>query len=240
MIMRIWLGAAALLLGGFAIPSAAQHGDGRYYSGQGTVTCESRNGGYRECYTGYRAPPQIVQRLSDSPCRDGRSWGHRPGMVWVSDGCRAVFEESRGWGGGSGGGNTIVCESRDRRYRECAAGFRGSVELVEQLSGDPCIEGRTWGQTRGAVWVDRGCRARFREYYSWGGGNWEHNSDYSTVCESRDGRYQRCEWDWNRGVPFLLEQYSSSPCVRGRSWGYDRGRGELWVNEGCRGLFGSR
>jgi hypothetical protein len=238
--LGLLLTASALL----ASSANAQRGQERYYSGQGTVTCESNRSGYRECFTGYRAPPQLVQQLSGSACQDGRSWGHRPGMVWVNDGCRAVFEESRGWGpGGGGGGNTanaVLCESRGGRYQECRTNFRGTVELTEQLSSQACIEGRTWGQTRGAVWVDGGCRARFAEYYGWEDSNWGQGQGYTSACDSRDGRYKRCDWDFQQGTPFLLEQYSSSPCVRGRSWGYDTRRGELWVNEGCRALFGSR
>lgn len=235
------IGLAAIGL--LAMQADSAQGSGRYYSGAGTVTCESERGGYVECYTGYRAPPELVEQLSNSSCVQGQSWGHRQGMVWVSRGCRAVFEETSGWGGGwSGGGNanSITCESRDNRYTECRANFRGAVELSEQLSNKPCVEGRTWGQTRGGVWVDGGCRGVFSEFYQSGGNHWGQSSGYNIVCESRDSRYQRCTWDWGRGKPFLVEQYSSAPCVRGRSWGYDERRQELWVNEGCRGLFGSR
>lgn len=242
--MRIPMSILLLGLAALAPAALAQSGPPgqRYYSGQGTVTCESLRGGYRECHTGYRAPPQIVRRLSDSECLEGSSWGHRPGMVWVGRGCRAVFQESQGWSGGGAAGNSIVCESRDNRYRECPGRFRGPVDVIEQLSDRQCIEGRTWGQTRTGVWVDRGCRARFGEFYAGpgGGGHWGPGTGYSTVCESRDGRRQRCDWDWNRGTPFLQQQYSHAPCVRNRSWGYDTRRQELWVAEGCRGLFSSR
>ncbi|GMU44216.1 MAG: DUF3011 domain-containing protein [Xanthomonadales bacterium] len=210
------------------------------------VVCESREGGYRECYSGFRGPPVLVRQLSDSSCVEGRSWGHRPGAIWVSRGCRAVFEE-RGGGGWTGGtGDSIVCESRDGRYNECRTGFRGAVELVEQYSSSQCVEGRSWGRTRGGVWVDRGCRARFASYYGGdggydGGGYWQPSGGgYTIECESRDNRQRSCSWDWNAGTPYLVDQLSSSPCVRGRSWGYDRGRGVLWVDQGCRAVFGAR
>lgn len=213
----------------------------------GSVTCESREGGYRECYSGFRGPPVLVRQLSDSSCVEGRSWGHRPGSIWVSRGCRAVFEERGGGGGWSGGGDSIVCESRDGRYNECHTGFRGPVELVEQYSSSQCVEGRSWGRTRGGVWVDRGCRARFASYYGGGhggydgGGYWEPSGGgYTVECESRDNRHRRCSWDWNAGTPYLVDQLSSSPCVRGRSWGYDRNQGVLWVDQGCRAVFGAR
>jgi hypothetical protein len=94
--------------------------------------------------------------------------------------------------------------------------------------------------------VDRGCRARFAAYY--GGGDydgdsyWNDDSGYDDVveCSSHKGRYQTCDWDWNAGTPYVVEQLSSSPCVRGRSWGYDRSAGVLWVDQGCRAVFGYR
>jgi hypothetical protein len=249
--MRGWI-LMTLVLGLLAtVPATAQdkYGGGNY-GGGGSVTCESREGGYRECYSGFRNPPVLVRQLSDSNCVEGRSWGHRPGAIWVSKGCRGIFEESRGGGGGPRDRDGIVCESRDGRYVECRTGFRGPVQLVDQLSSSQCIEGRSWGRTRDGVWVDHGCRARFAEYYGGGGGRpgggrpgggyWEQSGDYTLECESKDGRYRTCVWNWNAGTPYLLDQMSSSPCVRGRSWGYDRDRSLLWVDQGCRAVFGTR
>jgi hypothetical protein len=242
--MRPLQGLFTLALLALAPAAAAQPPAPKYYSGQGTITCESTRG-YRECFTGFRAPPRMIQQLSGSPCVEGRSWGHRMGMVWVAQGCRAVFEETRGWAGpgpGAGGAGSILCESRDNRRRECPARFRGQVEVVQQLSQTPCIEGRTWGQSRYGIWVDRGCRARFGEFYGsvGGGGHWGPGTGYRVVCESQDRRHRRCDWDWGRGIPYLERQLSHTPCVRNRSWGYDARRRDLWVSEGCRGVFVSR
>lgn len=211
---------------------------------QNSVICESREGGYRECYSGFRGPPVLVRQISNSSCIEGRSWGHRPGAIWVSQGCRGVFEE-RGGGGYGYGGDGIVCESRDGRYRECPIQSRGPVELVEQLSNSSCVEGRSWGRGRGVIWVDRGCRGRFAPYYGGGGGYdgggyWEQQGSYTTQCESKDNRYRTCSWDWNAGTPYLLEQLSNNPCVKGRSWGYDPRQQVLWVDQGCRAVFGGR
>ncbi|MFZ2754961.1 MAG: DUF3011 domain-containing protein [Lysobacteraceae bacterium] len=52
-------------------------------------------------------------------------------------------------------------------------------------------------------------------------------------CESRDGRTERCET--YGGNAQLVRQLSSTPCVRGRSWGTDS-RG-VWVSSGCRAEF---
>lgn len=53
-------------------------------------------------------------------------------------------------------------------------------------------------------------------------------------CDSNDGRQNYCRVDTRGGVQ-LVRQVSKSPCVRGSSWGYDRGG--IWVSQGCRGEF---
>lgn len=53
-------------------------------------------------------------------------------------------------------------------------------------------------------------------------------------CVSNDGHYARCAVPW-RYVE-LYKQESKAACIRGESWGVDRGT--LWVDRGCRGLFG--
>ena len=35
---------------------------------------------------------RLLDRLSDSPCTQGRSWGYNRHEIWVDNGCRAVFE----------------------------------------------------------------------------------------------------------------------------------------------------
>lgn len=53
-------------------------------------------------------------------------------------------------------------------------------------------------------------------------------------CESNDNRTRVCRVDTRGGVR-LVDQDSRAPCVRGRSWGYDRNG--IWVSRGCRGKF---
>jgi hypothetical protein len=57
---------------------------------------------------------------------------------------------------------TFTCESRHGHREVCHVDTRGGVRLVDRLSDSPCIQGRTWGVARNGVWVDDGCRARFR------------------------------------------------------------------------------
>lgn len=60
---------------------------------------------------------------------------------------------------------TFQCESRNNRYTNCDSGrVRGQVEIYRQLSDRRCVYGQTWGNDRGQVWVDDGCRAEFAVY----------------------------------------------------------------------------
>jgi hypothetical protein len=55
----------------------------------------------------------------------------------------------------------------------------------------------------------------------------------SIRCGSNDGRFQRCPVPWRDAE--IIRQESNSPCMRGQTWGVDRGG--LWVDRGCRGQF---
>jgi len=59
-------------------------------------------------------------------------------------------------------------------------------------------------------------------------------ASYTITCESRGYRYQYCSARTD-GHARLINQTSSSPCVRGRSWGSDNGG--VWVNNGCSAQF---
>jgi hypothetical protein len=204
-----------------------------------TILCESVRERYSECLTGFRNPPRIARQLSRGSCVEGRTWGHRPGMVWVSGGCRAEFIEAAPVGGGQLA--EVRCESV-RGYRECNVPFRGQVELLRQTQQSSlCVEGRTWGQRPGVIWVDRGCGGFFAEGYRPSGGFHDPRQfdNYTIDCESLSSAYTLCSWNDRYGAPVLIEQYSFKPCVEGISWGYSQRRG-LWVDAGCRGRFGSR
>ena len=53
-------------------------------------------------------------------------------------------------------------------------------------------------------------------------------------CESTNGKFNRCQMPWRDAE--LVQQKSKGACIRGQSWGVDR-QG-LWVDRGCRGVFG--
>ena len=249
------LGFAALVA---AAPTAAQQ-----WGGQQRFRCESNDGRTNYCNVDTRDGVVLVRQLSRGPCIEGQSWGWDRRGVWVSQGCRAEFETGGGWGGNPGwgggpghggdwgGGQRVVCESRNQRTNYCDIDTRGGVTLVRQLSRGECTEGRSWGWDRRGVWVSNGCRGEFVSGRGhgggwsggpghggpgWGGGpGWNGGQGGQVIrCESRDGRTQFCNIGFAREVR-LQRQLSRGECTEGRSWGWDR-RG-LWVSSGCRGEF---
>ncbi|WP_421574627.1 DUF3011 domain-containing protein [Stenotrophomonas maltophilia] len=142
-------------------------------------------------------------------------------------------------------GGPVRCESIKNRTQQCA--LPGRARLVRQISGSPCVEGQTWGQARGGVWVTQGCRAEFvaeggRGGGRWnGGGNgWGHNGGGNSgrgqilTCDSNDHRRQRCVANVRREAR-LIRQTSRNACIEGRTWGWDRTG--VWVDGGCRAQF---
>jgi len=53
-------------------------------------------------------------------------------------------------------------------------------------------------------------------------------------CASEQGRHRYCRARTD-GYVRLDEQYSDTPCVAGRTWGYDDSG--IWVDNGCRARF---
>ena len=144
---------------------------------------------------------------------------------------------------GYGGGDAVDCESRNFSYTRCDVPWR-DARLVRQLSDTSCVRGRNWGVDRRGLWVDRGCGGRFvaagRGGDDYGGGGWRPGPDwdrrFSFVCESQDYRYRFCSVDvGGGGRVYVSRQISGSPCVEGRSWGWNRGG--LWVDQGCAAEF---
>ncbi len=201
------------------------------------VTCASDDGRRHLCRVDTSRGVQMVNQRSGSPCNQGQTWGYDRSGIWVDRGCRADF--FLGGGGGSGPGGqvgTITCSSNDGRRNNCPANTRGGVQLVNQRSGSPCIQGQTWGYDGRQIWVDRGCRADFRVGGGGGGGfnPGRPSNGVNVTCSSNDGKRNYCAANTRGGVQ-LTKQRSGSPCVQGQTWGYDN-RG-IWVDRGCRADF---
>lgn len=157
-------------------------GYGNTYASDGLFRCESRDSRTTRCNSYGNA--RFVRQLSNTACVRGRTWGSDSRGVWVSGGCRALFQSGYGnygnggyYGDGGYGSNDMVrCESRDNHSRTCNLGSsrRGGIRLLRQLSDTPCIEGRTWGRSGNGVWVTGGCRGEFVvERNGRGNGGWQ-------------------------------------------------------------------
>ncbi|MCS6781961.1 MAG: DUF3011 domain-containing protein [Gloeomargarita sp. SKYBB_i_bin120] len=118
----------------------------------------------------------------------------------------------------------LTCESINGRYKTCPVDARGGVRLERQLSNARCIENRTWGVNDRGIWVDKGCRGVFVVTAG----------PVTMTCRSVNFKYQFCRVNTQGGVR-LQRQLSHSPCVQGRTWGYDD-QG-VWVDRGCAAAF---
>lgn len=132
--------------------------------------------------------------------------------------------------------DAVICSSNNNRYRECAAPFHGQAVLSQQYSQAACIEGTSWGQKAGAVWVDGGCRARFamvQEHHA--GMAHAPRNNAAIVCESIRGGYRECGTGNSGRVEVISVLSNNAECIENRSWG--QRPGTVWVTRGCRAQF---
>ena len=123
----------------------------------------------------------------------------------------------------------ISCESRDYQQNYCGTGARVTgAWLIYQRSVSPCIQGRSWGFDERGIWVNSGCAGEFGVQSFRPAGN-------TVLCESRDYRQNYCGTGGRISRAWIVEQRSQSPCIEGRTWGYDGGG--IWVNNGCSATF---
>ncbi len=171
--------ALAMLPLAFALLAAplvrADHGYGSRDDRRGerqplVISCGSARGAPNYCRADLRGLRFLdLQRQSRADCIRGETFGFDPDGVWVRGGCRAHFWFVPGRGRGrnrdddhqEGWRRTFVCASIEGRRSVCAVPSNSRVDLLRPLSRSACIQDRSWGRTRGAVWVDDGCRAEF-------------------------------------------------------------------------------
>jgi hypothetical protein len=141
----------------------------------GTISCSSDDGRRHYCGGNIQGRVRLVQQRSESPCREGYSWGSDGRGIWVDHGCRADFAVEGGRGGGwdrdrdrddwnrGGGADAVIsCASDDMHRHYCPVNTRGGVQLLKQRSDSSCRQGYSWGYDRRGIWVDHGCRADFQ------------------------------------------------------------------------------
>ena len=225
--IRLLLTAVFVLVTALVTSSPARAQPGY---GQGPrITCSSDNGRRNWCDIGRARDAQLVRQISGSACIQGQTWGVDGRGLWVDNGCRAEFVIGRG----GPPSQTINCSSNDGRRNWCDIGRARDAQLVRQISGSPCIQGRTWGVDGRGLWVDGGCRADF----AIGGGGFgppQPPPPQVVTCSSDNGRRNWCDVGGRRDIR-LSRQISGSACIQGQTWGIDR-RG-IWVDNGCRAEF---
>ena len=157
--------AAALVLLLAATAVAAQDYDTDHVP---ALRCESQFNKTQQC--AIEVPMRLARQLSVTRCVENQNWGQRRRMLWVTDGCRAEFvaDEYGRWPGRGRDrddeGERLVCESYEKKDKECRIRVRHEVRLVKQKSVTACVEDRNWGWDRRGIWVSDGCRAEFRVY----------------------------------------------------------------------------
>jgi hypothetical protein len=128
-----------------------------------------------------------------------------------------------------GGPPVITCASNNGERVYCSANTRFGVQLTRQISGSPCVQGRTWGFDDRGIWVDRGCRADFVLNPP------RDDSPNRITCASNNGERVYCQVDTRGMMVRMVRQIGGAPCDQGRTWGWDR-RG-IWVDRSCRAEF---
>lgn len=164
--LLLLLGVQGLLLG----RSSAWAQSGITAQNGRNVTCASDDGRRHLCRVDTSRGVQMTNQRSGSPCTQGQTWGYSRQGIWVDRGCRADFYLGSGFRPGPGGpgpggpgygGITITCSSNNGKRNYCPANTSRGVQLTNQRSGSPCVQGQTWGYDGRSIWVDRGCRADF-------------------------------------------------------------------------------
>jgi hypothetical protein len=215
------------------------------------IVCESRSSRVHHCDADTRFGVELVQQLSRADCIRDRSWGFDRRSIWVSDGCRARFRlgtsgsgrpPGGGWGGTSPGNDPagtarISCESTRGGRENCRFPFAArDVQLVQNFGRTECRQGRNWNWGEGGVWVEGYCGGEFLVFPQRGGGGWNGGGRTERIsCESHRDRQQNCTVRGSIGGARLVRQLSSSPCIEGRTWGWNEQL--VWVTEGCRAEF---
>ena len=110
-----------------------------------TIDCRSTNNRYTECSIRQGREARLVRDYTGR-CRRDSTWGTRPGVVWVTNGCQGRFEVVKPGGGwGSSGGSSNADEER-RTEVQCRsqAALRG---MKVQSVSTPRDHGSYWQAT---------------------------------------------------------------------------------------------
>lgn len=153
-----------------------------------SVVCESRDNRYTECHKPVSGHARLIQKKSQAGCAENHSWGQNDRVIWVDNGCRAVFaitadrgyrdrgrdnygERDRGLPPTRGYDDDYRDDRRDRRddYRDDRRDRRDDFGQITCESIDEryqrCDWPRRWGEP---VLVEQLSRTRCVEDRNWG------------------------------------------------------------------------
>ena len=106
------------------------------------VRCQSIGGRWGACPVEIRGRVRLVRRESNAPCTRGMTWGTiRNEAIWVSDGCRAIFEVE--------GGRPYAGRSNSDGVGLAPPGI-SRMAVAEDDDGDAPAPGRDGGMSREA------------------------------------------------------------------------------------------
>ncbi|HUR94328.1 MAG TPA: DUF3011 domain-containing protein [Gemmatimonadales bacterium] len=232
--------------GEFEVSRAGMPTDPGAGGGTTQMQCGSSKNFREECPIPAGATARLVRQTSQAACTLNQSYGIGANAIWVSRGCRAVFEVTRGgFSGGNGGGSTtrMTCESQGAARQQCAVAGASRIRLVRQLSTSPCTLNTSYGTGSGHIWVSNGCRGEFDVTVQGGqtggqpdGSGLPANSGLGEriTCESKGNDRTECPIR-NGAQVRLVRQLSTTACTL--NYTYGASNGVLWVTRGCRGEF---
>ncbi|MFT4792342.1 MAG: hypothetical protein ACJAVR_002243 [Paracoccaceae bacterium] len=164
--------AALLALIGFAAPASAQQAD---------IACTSIRDARMECpLNGEVEEIRLLRQTSEARCVLDRTWGVSRRKLWVDRGCAGVFRVfyvvASQQPPASAEGQIVACSSNNHRIERCLIPREAKwIRVRNRTSDTACTWRNTWATETGAIWVDRGCAARFELSFSRrapGGGDW--------------------------------------------------------------------
>jgi|KBSSwiStaDraftv2_1062776.scaffolds.fasta_scaffold63995_1 hypothetical protein len=105
------------------------------------ITCESRGDRAEACGTVVAGSDvRLIQQISNSPCIEGRSWGADNDSIWVSNGCRAVFDVQPRYSSNDESYYYDADRPNERSVRERHYGSRyASDESGRSIANSACV-----------------------------------------------------------------------------------------------------
>lgn len=123
----------------------------------------------------------------------------------------------------------LTCESKRQRRADCPMKGPATVQLERTTGKTQCTRDRNWGVSNTTLWVDKGCKGRFRvtPLPAW--------TAYTVTCESKRQNRANCPVKPNAVVRLHRQLSTKNNCVRGTSWG--QVDDAIWVDKSCKAIF---